>query len=145
MRSDVMNARHFVLLTLVPSLTVASCDMQHVPSSDVAAPPAKQPALSGKILHQAIEDWIGLLEADDLESASQRWAKDDQVTEQLTQRWQRLRKCHTHVDYRNWIDRARNIGEHSTFKVGGHSYGSLHIDWIKTPEGWRIGKVWVCR
>jgi len=96
-------------------------------------------------LDQALEAWIVLLEANDLETARKRWGKDAVARESMKQWWANLGDCHKKYDYRKWLDRAKQIGDAAKFKVGGHSFGHMHVDWEKTEQGWRIGKVWMCR
>ena len=96
-------------------------------------------------LAEALDDWIVLLEANDVETAQKRWAKDSTATKTMKQWWANLGDCHKQYDYRKWLDRAKQIGDAAQFKVGGHSFGHVHVDWEKTGKGWRIAKVWICR
>ena len=96
-------------------------------------------------LAQALEDWIVLLEANDVGTAQKRWAKDAAATKNMKKWWANLGDCHKQYDYRKWLDRAKQIGDATHFKVGGHSFGYMHVDWEKTGHGWRIAKVWICR
>jgi hypothetical protein len=96
-------------------------------------------------LAQALEDWIVLLEASDVETAQQRWARDSTAMEGMKRWWARLEECHKQHNYRKWLEAARQIGDATEFKVGGHDYGHMHVDWKKTEQGWRIANVWICR
>jgi hypothetical protein len=141
----------YLLLSLV-LVTIAACtdglamnfhDSQTEQATTVlpiSPTPAPSPTLA-----DAIEDWIGLLEADDLPSASERWAKDDEAKTQLERFWGKLRTCNEQYDYRNWLEAAGEADGENSFTVGGHSYGFLHTDWVATPLGWRIRSVWACR
>jgi hypothetical protein len=96
-------------------------------------------------LAQALDDWIVLLEANKVETAQKRWAKASATADEMKQWWTKLGECHKQYDYRKWLERAERIEDATQFKVGGHSFGHMHVDWEKTDEGWRIGKVWICR
>ncbi|HUT59476.1 MAG TPA: hypothetical protein VNA25_16625 [Phycisphaerae bacterium] len=104
-------------------------------------------------LAAAVENWITLLEKDDLKAACHRWAADEQVDKDMAERWAGLRKANEQHDYRKWLDKrmegnktgAKAIGEAKAFHVGGHEYHHLHVVWRKTPVGWRIVRVWICR
>ena len=96
-------------------------------------------------LVQALEDWIILLEANNTEAAQKRWANDTPAADQMKQWWAKLAECRKQYDYRKWLDGAKQIGDAKEFKVGGHDYGHMHVDWKKTDQGWRIAKVWICR
>ncbi len=113
--------------------------------------PKKQPPAVSSInprnadIPSAIEDWIRLLEADDLQKASKRWAKDNEAAQQMEKFWSNLIRCNKQFDYRKWVESAKNAHGITTFKVGGHEYGFMHTDWEKTLDGWRISHVWICR
>ena len=105
-------------------------------------------------LAQSLEDWIVLLEKDDLKTARDSWAAGPEAADALSQQWTQLRQCHKDHNYRAWLDKrpgaeggagAKEVGEATQFTVGGHEFGHLHVDWQKTDKGWRIGKVWMCR
>jgi hypothetical protein len=93
----------------------------------------------------ALEDWIISLEANNTEAAQKRWANDSAAADEMRKWWAKLGDCHTQYDYRKWLDGAKQIGDAKEFKVGGHDYGHMHVDWKKTDQGWRIAKVWICR
>ncbi len=108
-------------------------------------------------LAEALEDWITLLEKDDAKAASTRWARDANAAAQMASEWKSVRTCNETLVYRKWLDNssnqsttrlvpggARQIGDAVKFKVGGHSFGHLHVDWVKTEQGWRIAGVWLC-
>ena len=78
-------------------------------------------------------------------TAQKRWAKDSAATTTMKQWWARLGDCHKQYDYRKWLERAKQIGDGTHFKVGGHSFGFMHVDWEKADHGWRIAKVWECK
>lgn len=113
-------------------------------------PPAAIDARNAS-LAEALQDWISLLEKDDLPTATDRWAKDGQAGATMKQQWANLKECHKKFDYRGWIDGkgesggAKQIGDGKNFKVGGHDFGHTHIDWERTDAGWRIAKAWICR
>jgi hypothetical protein len=102
-------------------------------------------------LAAGLEDWIVLMEKDDANLAASRWTKDAQTAKDLKQYWASLRECHKNFNYRNWLDKqgegggATKIADARSFKVGGHDFGHMHIHWEKTANGWRIGRVWMCR
>jgi hypothetical protein len=96
-------------------------------------------------LDKALEAWIDLLETDKVEAAQKQWAKDDGASGTIKQWWAKLRDCHKEYDYRKWLEQAKKIGDATKFKVGGHDYGYMHVDWEKADQGWRIAKVWMCR
>lgn len=113
--------------------------------SETKSPPA---------LGAALEDWIVLLEKDDLKAARDRWAAGAEAADALTEHWPQLKQCHKAHDYRAWLDKrpgteggasADRVGDATRFTVGGHDYGHLHVTWQKTDKGWRVGKVWMCR
>ncbi len=120
---------------------------------DLPVPPTQPAAIDPKSvsLAAALRDWITLLEKDDLKTASDRWAKDDQAAATIKQWWVALKDCHSKFDYKNWLDGqgqgggAKQIGDAKTFEVGGHDFDHMHVDWQKTDSGWRIAKVWICR
>jgi hypothetical protein len=96
-------------------------------------------------LAEALEDWIGLLEKDDVRSASIRWSRDAPAATAMARYWGQLEAAHRRFHYRKWLAFARTIGDGRAFTVGGHSFGYVHVDWEKTADGWRIAQVWVCR
>jgi hypothetical protein len=129
-----------------------------------SAGPATAPsAIDPKIatLAEALEDWIGLIEKDDLKTAQERWTANATAAKELAELWERVKAAHKQFDCRKWLDNrtategnpiremhpggAKQIGDATKFKVGGHGIGHLHIDWEKTDGGWRIAKVWGCR
>ena len=118
-----------------------------------ATAPASQPAIEPKAanLAEAIEDWIVLLEKNDLNTANARWARDPDAAGTMQTQWDRLRAGHQQYNYRKWLDArgrqpgAKQIGAARKFAVGGHTYDYLNIDWEKTDAGWRISNVWMCR
>ena len=137
---------------LGPLVMVLSCterqSSENVVSKTGPTTPATLPAPApthGEVLADVIEDWIGLLETNDLQGASKKWAKDEEARKQLGKLWSNLRECNQQYDYRKWLPEAKKAEAKETFKVGGHAYGFLHTDWVKTSAGWRIGSVWVCR
>jgi hypothetical protein len=97
------------------------------------------------VLADAVEDWIGLLAADDLQGASRKWARDDEARKQMEKFWPTLRQCNQQYDYRKWLDSAKKADGQATFKVGGHEYGFMHVDWAQTAGRWQIQRVWMCR
>lgn len=117
-----------------------------------AAPPAPD-AKSPATLADALEDWVRLLEKDDVKTAAQRWAADAEAAKVLAERWPQLKECHKDHNYRAWLDTppqskgpgAKQIGDATEFTVGGHSFGHHHVVWKKTDAGWRIANVWMCR
>ena len=108
---------------------------------------------SGASLAEALEDWVRLLEKDDAKAAAGRWARDPEAAKVMEERWSQLKQCHKDYDYRKWLDKdpatggagARGIGDATKFTVGGHSYGHVHVSWVRVDAGWRIGDVWLCR
>lgn len=107
-------------------------------------------------LADALTDWIALLEKDDSKTATARWATNAAVGK-VTAEWKALRERHKQHDYRRWIENssdkpttglvpggAKQIGKDTTFRVGGHSFGHLHIMWKKTGDGWRIAGILEC-
>lgn len=104
-------------------------------------------------LAESLEAWVTLVEKDDLKTASERWGRDAGAGEALTQHWARLKQCHKEHNYRNWLEKdresggvgAKQIGDATTFTVGGHSFGHLHVKWEKGESGWRISSVFQCR
>ena len=116
-------------------------------AADLAPPTTVTLAISPKTatLVQSLEDWIVLLETGEMETAQKRWANDSATADAMKQWWAKLENCHKQYDYRKWLDGARQIGDATKFKVGGHSCGYMHVDWEKTAHGWRIARVWMCR
>lgn len=96
-------------------------------------------------LSEAIDDWVRLIEADELTKASQRWSQNEETTQQLAKWWDRLKRCHQQFDYKNWSRQAKELEKPKKFTVGGHSYGYMNTVWEQTPEGWRITHVFICR
>ena len=107
---------------------------------DVILPNGFEKSPKQATLVEALEDWIVLLEKDDIDTAQKRWANVS-----LKKWWGNVRACHKEYDYRKWLDGARHIGDATEFKVGGHIYGHMHVDWKKTERGWRIAEVFMCR
>jgi len=147
-----LNGCAVVPLVLVLAASVSSCKNQETPVAPdsgpehvVATPPSPTADPRTMDLPEAIEDWIRLLEADQLSAASEKWAKNTEVTQQMVKFWTGLQRCHKQFDYRKWVESAKNAHGVTTFKVGGHEYGCMHTDWEKTPDGWRINHVWECR
>ncbi len=140
-----------VLMAVLVSASLMSCDQTggpeapgstwQVPTRPTVA--ATAPSQSG--LAEAIEDWVRLLEAGNPAAASKRWASDQEAAGQLTRWWGTLRQCHQRYDYRRWARQAERLADAKAFKVGGHDYGHMHIDWERTARGWRIVRVWPCR
>lgn len=108
-------------------------------------------------LAAALEDWIQLLEDEDLKTANARWAKDEAAADEIAENWTGLGECHEQHDYRKWMKNnsgdgsrqlspggAEMIGNKTGFRVGGHLFGHLHVLWKKTPQGWRIATVLQC-
>jgi hypothetical protein len=103
-------------------------------------------------LSDALAQWIKSVEKDDLKSASQL-AAGAEAAKKLEQNWPRVRECHKAYDYRRWIDGpregagpgAKSVGDATTFTVGGHSFGHLHVRWEKSGAGWKITDVFQCR
>lgn len=96
-------------------------------------------------LGEAIEDWVKLIEANDAKTAAERWTAGEKAAGELNELWQQQCAAHKKHDYRKWIEQAGKIGDETKFKVGGHSVGHIHVDWIRTRSGWRIEHVWMCR
>jgi hypothetical protein len=133
------------------------------PAPTGGPPQATQPAMNPAAvdpktasLADALTDWIALLEKDDSKTATARWATNAAVGK-VTAEWKALRECHKQHDYRRWIENssdepttglipggARRIGKDTTFRVGGHGFGHLHIMWEKTHSGWRIVSILEC-
>jgi hypothetical protein len=124
----------------------------------IVAAAAREPALAGatqaeRTFAQSLEEWITLLEKDDVATAAKRWARDTKAADAMRQHWSRLKDCHREYDYRSWLEKhpgtgdpgARHVGDPTRFTVGGHDYGHLHVVWEKDDAGWRIGGVWECR
>ncbi len=104
-------------------------------------------AVEAEDLAEALRDWIGLIEADDAKAASTRWAKDKAASRAMRGAWggpSGIKRAHKTYNYRKWLERAKAVGTARTFKVGGHEFGHLHIDWEKTADGWRIARVSHC-
>jgi hypothetical protein len=135
-----------VFLAGAAMLVVASCAKNGGSPSTIPATQAATQQTSGpdETLAKAVEEWVGLLESNDLSQACNKWARDDEAMQQMTRWWDTLRKCHQQYDYRNWIAKAKHVSG-TSFKVGGHEYGFMHIDWEETPQGWRIVRIWICR
>jgi hypothetical protein len=98
----------------------------------------------------ALEDWVSLIEKDDVKSAGGRWAKDEKAAAQIRGHWPMIRRAHQAHDYRKWFDGkgrgdAADVGDANQFKLGGHEFGHVHVDWEKTDAGWRVAAVWICR
>ena len=118
------------------------------PASGSETPRDAQPSLS-----EALENWVALLEQDDVKTPAKRWAADEQAAKALEQHWPQLKQCHQDYNYRTWIDGdphtgrpgARRVGDATKFTVGGHEFGHLHVNWVKRDNGWRIAGVWMCR
>ena len=118
-----------------------------------AAPAQASPTDARAPLSEALEDWVALLEQDDLKVPVQRWARDEQAAKALEQHWARLKQCHQDYNYHTWIDgdaqsrrpSAKQVGDATEFTVGGHEFGHLHVKWVKGDRGWRIADVWMCR
>ena len=126
-------------------LALTSCAKTgNTPSRAPATQAATQTVGSEASLAEAVEAWVALLESGNLPDACERWTKDDEAAQRLTRWWDRLRECHKQYDYRNWVEKAQHVSGDS-FKVGGHEYGYMHTDWERTPQGWRIARVYVCR
>jgi len=128
------------LLMLTPCLDAGESARS---ASGPSTRPAADPATAS--LANAIEDWVTLIERDELKSAQARWTRDAAAARELSELWERVKAAHKRHDYRNWLDDARQIDDARTFKVGGHDVDHLHIDWERTAAGWRIAKVWGCR
>jgi hypothetical protein len=117
------------------------------------APTARCAAEKSKAsLPEALEHWIKLVEQDDLKAAKQ-WAANPEAEKKLEQTWPQVRQCHKEYDYRRWIERqpegggagAKGVGDATSFTVGGHSFGHVHVKWEKSDAGWRIADVFMCR
>jgi hypothetical protein len=129
---------------LVPTLALA---VTLAPWRAGGADVVSKPALS-----DAVGQWIKSVEKDDLKSARQ-WAAGPDAAAKLDQLWPRLRECHKQYDYRRWIDGppegggpgAKAVGDATTFTVGGHSFGHVHVKWEKSDAGWKIADVFMCR
>jgi hypothetical protein len=100
----------------------------------------------------AIEDWVTLVEKDDVKAAAARWAKDADAAAAMKDKWPQLRECHKAYDYRKWVGRrpgggpgAKDVGDATAFTVGGHDYGHHHVKWSRGVGGWRVADVFVCR
>jgi hypothetical protein len=103
-------------------------------------------------LSDALGQWIKFVENDELKSARQ-WAAGPDAAGKIEQLWPRLRECHKDYDYRRWIDGppegagpgAKAVGDATTFTLGGHLFGHLHVKWEKSEAGWTIADVFLCR
>ena len=110
---------------------------------------ADKPAVDPKsaTLVEALGEWIGLLEGKDLKAITTRWAAGDDAAKSITHYWEHTQKAHARHVYRNWLGEGspEKIGDKTQFKVGGHSYQHIHVNWQKTGSGWRIAGVAMCR
>jgi beta-lactamase regulating signal transducer with metallopeptidase domain len=129
-------------------------------AKDAATQPAMNPAAidpKTASLADALTDWIALLEKDDVNAAINRWVRDAPACHKMTTNWKALRECHKQHDYRRWLENssdestaqlvpggAKRIGKDTTFRVGGHGFGHLHVMWEKTRSGWRIASILEC-
>ena len=119
----------------------------------VSAPPQTRPAADAKTaLATAVTDWIAALEEDSFDkSAIKRFAANETAAKQMTELWPQMKAAHAKFDYRRWIEGidgdkgAKAIGDADTFRIGGHSYNHVHIEWSRTADGWRVSKAWLCR
>ena len=102
----------------------------------------------------AVQDFVALLEQDDagpgVATAAERWAKDDDAAKQIKENWDRLKEAHAEFNYRRWVNEepfgAKYLPkETKSFTVGGHEFCHLHTQWEKTPDGWRVARVFMCR
>jgi hypothetical protein len=119
-------------------------ELKPAPAAAVAVDPAKA------LLHEAVADWVNLLEKGDAKAAADRWAAGEKAQKELAQYWDQLKAAHEKHDYRTWIDRKGGAKDLATtdvlkFKVGGHEYAHMHTEWEHTRSGWRIVGVWMCR
>ena len=129
----------FVVPCLAAVIAFASA---RASASEPKSPEPKSPPS----LAAALEDWIVLLEKDDLKTARDRWAGGAEAAEAMAREWKQLKACHKEFNYRTWIDRAAPAGADPTrFTVGGHEYGHRHVIWHKTDKGWRVGEIQLCR
>jgi hypothetical protein len=107
---------------------------------------------SKELLDVTLARWITLVEKDDLKSA-QQLAATPEAAAKLGKTWPQVRECHKQYDYRRWLERvpegggagAKAVGDATSFTVGGHSFGHVHVKWEKSGEGWRIADVFMCR
>jgi hypothetical protein len=124
----------------------------------VVAAAAHEPAVAGatqsqRTSAQSLDEWITLLEKDDVATAAKRWARDTEAADAMRQYWTRLKECHRKYDYRARLDNqpgandpgAPRVGDATQFTVGGHDYGHLHVAWERGDAGWRIASVRECR
>ena len=103
-------------------------------------------------LDVTLDRWITLVEKDDLKAAKQLAAGPDSATK-LEKMWAQVRQCHTQYDYRRWLEKipegggagAKAVGDATSFTIGGHSFGHVHVKWEKSGDGWRIADVFMCR
>jgi hypothetical protein len=133
-----------MILTLA-FLVAAPATVPASAATNTSLLPPRQPTLA-----EALETWVTLLEKDDAETAI-RWAANDAAAKQITEHWALLKENHKKFDYRNWLKGidgqpgALQSADANQFKIGGHSYGHLHVDWVKTGGSWQVANVWMCR
>lgn len=147
-----------MLLSAVAAISAPAGAVDGTKDAGKNKPNATQPA--GRVdprtatLADAVGDWVGLLELDFPDApatAARRWARDDEAGRDLRRLWPDLADRHARYDYRTWITGAGRpaaataVGDSTTFAVGGHDYGHLHTEWVKTDVGWRIARVYFCR
>jgi len=121
----------------------------------LALAPVRVRAADGKAkesLDVTLDRWITLVEKDDLKAAKQ-FAVNPDVATKLETMWPQVRECHKQYDYRRWLEKvpegggagAKGVGDATSFTVGGHSFGHVHVKWEKSDGGWRIADVFMCR
>jgi hypothetical protein len=125
----------------LPALFAALMVVCAAPRSfaDDTVPPKLAPFLAA---------WVAAVDADDLKSAA-TFAADEKAADEQARLWDQIKAAHKKHDYRSWLTRKGGANDlppgATTFKVGGHSYSHVHVDWKLTPAGWKIASVFLCR
>lgn len=136
-----------VIAAVAAACTVegATRPSQDRPCTSSASVPASQAAIDSRTatLQQALENWISLLEDGQQAKAVKLWSATPKAGDEMSEMWAAAVAAHNKYDYRKWISQVK--GDEDKFTVGGHVITHLHIDWIKTQDGWRIRSVWKCR
>ncbi|HEX8915436.1 MAG TPA: hypothetical protein VF796_23995 [Humisphaera sp.] len=141
-------------MTRRPMLFVLALSLFAIARPAAAVTPVEKPKdvdPSAATLAVAVSDWVSLLEKDDAKTAAIRWAANPEAAKLMTEHWPLLKERHGKFDYRTWINGkdgiagAAAVGDARIFKVGGHAFGHLHVDWEKTAAGWRVVNVYQCR
>jgi hypothetical protein len=138
-----MRRMNFTALALWVVVSTASMLASAGDAKPDGAPPAA-PAGDAKsvTLDAVLETWIVALEKDDLKAAN-AFAADEKATKEMESFWKNLKAAHAKHDYRKLAAGTKDAT--ATFKVGGHKFNHMHVDWEKGDAGWRIKKVWMCR